>query len=254
MHEEDTQGRVPRAFLKIHVRGLRKINEIFVLKAVAALCMRKRQLALLTAPFPDRSSQFSAMEGTAAYGLPSLSHERTIELSMDGKSVEMNVQQITTASLARIFSVSPDSIWLQQTIGNKTYLPNEDGTFCGILGDRNSIYGLVVHGLAIRSQNNTSSLALTAPSASSRDTPPVFKSVMAKKNKSKLKIVRANLRYAANGKPMFENIDVLYIDIDEATSNVPSLLKVIQEEFGDNYVLLTNDGLMIKDSSATRGM
>lgn len=53
---------------------------------------------------------------------------------------------------------------------------------------------------------------------------------------------------------MFENIDVLYVDIDEATSNVQSLLNVVQEEFGDNYVLLTIDGLMIKDSPATRGM
>ena len=79
----------------------------------------------------------------------------------------------------------------------------------------------------------------------------VFKSVMAKRNKSKLKIVRANLRYAGNGKPTFESIDVF---VDEATSNVPSLLKAVQEEYGDNYVLLTNDGLMIKDSPATRGM
>ena len=49
-------------------------------------------------------------------------------------------------------------------------------------------------------------------------------------------------------------IDVFYVDRDEATSNVPSLLKAVQEEYGDNYVLLTNDGLMIKDSPATRGM
>lgn len=195
------------------------------------------------------------MEGSASFTLPLLSHDQTVDLTMDGKSVELSVQQISTSSLARIFAISPDSIWLQQTIGNKIYLPNEDGSFCDILGDRNSIYGLAVRGLPIsRNQNNPSSAVSSTLSTSTLDAPPVFKSVMAKRNKSKLKIVRANLRYAGNGKPTFESIDVFYVDIDEATSNVPSLLKAVQEEYGDNYVLLTNDGLMIKDSPATRGM
>ena len=137
------------------------------------------------------------------------------------------MQQIRTSSLARIFAISPDSIWLQQTIGNKIYLQNEGGSFCDILGDRNSIYGLPIS----RNQNNPSSVVLSTLSTSTLDVPP-----------------------ASNGKPTFESIDVFYVDIDEATSNVPSLLKAVQEEYGDNYVLLTNDGLMIKDSPATRGM
>ena len=219
---------------------------------VAALRMRSSNWPFIARhfPSPDRSN---AMEGTASYGLSPLSQERTVDLSMNGRMVEMNVQQINTSSLARIFSVTPDSIWLQQSVGNKIYFPNKDGSFSGIVSDRSAIYGLVVHGLSIRSQNNASGLVSATPS-SSRDAPPMFKSVMAKRNKAKLKIVRANLRYAANGKPMFENIDVFYVDIDEATSNVPSLLKVVQDEFGNNYVLLTNDGLIIKDSPATRGM
>ena len=72
-------------------------------------------------------------------------------------------------------------------------------------------------------------------------------------NKTKLKIVAAHLSYSSNGKPLFESQDALFVDIDEANANSTSLTKIVQEEFGVNYIIVSSDGLMIKDTPATRG-
>lgn len=183
--------------------------------------------------------------------------DTSIEISRDGKLVEMDVQQVNTSSLGMIFSLKPETIWLQLCTGVKLFLPDEDGKFPGILNDVSvRCYGLKVNGVPNKGIFDTMNVASPTVSTQSRDMPPVFRSVISRQHtsKSKLKIVRANMTYAGNGRPQFQNIDVLYIDIDEASANVVALQKSIQEELGENYILVTNDGLTIKDNPATRGL
>lgn len=181
--------------------------------------------------------------------------EYTVEVSMGEEVVEMCPKQICVSSLAMIFSLVPETIWLQKAIGNKIYLPDDDGAFSAVVEERN-IFGLAVHGVKKQGEapmTSNSSTTLSATLNATNDTPPIFKSVLSKKSKSRLKIIRANLRYASNGRPQFESIDVLYVDITEANANVAFLLKLVQEEYGDNYIMLTSEGLTVKDSPATRG-
>ncbi len=46
----------------------------------------------------------------------------------------------------------------------------------------------------------------------------------------------------------------LYIDISEHTANVEHILREARGRWGDNYVLVTIDGLELQDSEGTKGM
>ena len=59
----------------------------------------------------------------------------------------------------------------------------------------------------------------------------------------KVKIVRARLTYAHNGKPNFENIDVIFVDIHKDTAYLGCILRAVQEQFGPHYAIVSNDGL-----------
>ena len=63
----------------------------------------------------------------------------------------------------------------------------------------------------------------------------------------------ATLTHSSNGKPHFSSEESLFIDVNEATANATYIEGVVQEEFGENFVIVSSDGLAIKDSSATRG-
>lgn len=62
------------------------------------------------------------------------------------------------------------------------------------------------------------------------------------------------MTYAGNGRPQLQNIDAFYVDNNEASVNVVPRKKSLQEELGENYILVSNNGLTIKDSPATRGL
>lgn len=183
--------------------------------------------------------------------------DTAVEVSKDGKLVEMDIQQVTIQSLGMIFALKPETIWLQLCTGNKLFLADDEGKFPSMLNDVSvCCYGIKVNGVPNKSIFDAPNVASSTVSATqSRDT-PVFKSVISRQHtsKSKMKIVRANMSYAGNGRPQFQNVDAFYVDIDEASANVVSLQKSIQEELGENYILVTNDGLTIKDSPATRGL
>ena len=45
----------------------------------------------------------------------------------------------------------------------------------------------------------------------------------------------------------------LYTDISETTANVDYILTIVQRRWGEDYTLVTNDGLELLDSPGTRG-
>ena len=69
-----------------------------------------------------------------------------------------------------------------------------------------------------------------------------------------VKVLQATLLFSLNGrKAVFSSHSQCFVDVSEATANVPYILSVARDEFGQNYCLVTNDGLEIRDSHGTKG-
>ena len=199
------------------------------------------------------------MEESSYFPSSRIETGRTIDVTKDGKTVEMDLKQINTSTLGMIFSLKPGTIWLQNAMNSRIFLPEDNGNFSDLTNDSSvNYYGLTVNGVQSTSQIDVpiaTSSGLSTVTAGNHDTLPRFKSVISKRhsNKTKLKIVAAHLSYSSNGKPSFESQDALFVDIDEANANSTSLTQIVQEEFGVNYIIVSSDGLVIKDSPATRG-
>ena len=52
-------------------------------------------------------------------------------------------------------------------------------------------------------------------------------------------------------KPEFQCLRQLYTDKMESTANIDYILTVVQRRWGEDYTLVTNDGLKLLDSPGT---
>ena len=189
---------------------------------------------------------------TLRSGVPS-----SITLTHESREVEMNVSQVTASAIALIFNLNPDTVWLQETIGSRIYISNECGSFD--LDTSAIAYGVRVNGVPATtpksqqqvSPNGGSTTVITPVTASHGR--PMFHSVSSRKTGTRVKVVRAHLSYAHNGRPVFNNVDVIFVDVHEDNADVPTMLRSVREQFGPDYVIVSNDGLEIKDGPGTRG-
>ena len=67
-----------------------------------------------------------------------------------------------------------------------------------------------------------------------------------------VKIVKASFSFK-NGKAEFQKLGRTFISVSEATANVIYISSVIRQKWGEDYVLVTSDGLQLEDSSGTQG-
>ena len=58
----------------------------------------------------------------------------------------------------------------------------------------------------------------------------------------------------AKGKVAFQPVNQTYIDLVESTANVEYILTLVQRRWGEDYIIVTNDGLQLEDSPATQGI
>ena len=100
----------------------------------------------------------------------------------------------------------------------------------------------------------------TGASASynSNPPPPAFKSVIPKQAMPKgptstVKIIRANLERSRTGKVEFTQEAQIHLDVMESTANVQYVLNEVQQRWGEEYVLVTIDGLELEDCEGTIG-
>lgn len=70
-----------------------------------------------------------------------------------------------------------------------------------------------------------------------------------------VKIIQAKMKLprSASGKPQFVNLNVLYIDVTEATANITYLTNAVRAKWGNDHVIVTSEGLPISDGSGTQG-
>ena len=70
-----------------------------------------------------------------------------------------------------------------------------------------------------------------------------------------LKVIQAHITHiTSRGRPDFQLQGQTFIEVCEKTANVMYILTQVQRVFGSEYVVVTADGLEVKDSSGTQGM
>lgn len=193
---------------------------------------------------------------------------RTVTLKREGRSLEMQSSQVSTTNLKRVFHVDPASVWLIDDMDGTAYFPEPDGFFQGLA----SLHAFNVEG----PDNAESSNATTRSTFSS--TPigrPAFRSVISNKSSSsknshgssgstetyRLRITKAVMTRTDCGaggsnsksRPSFTKLKQDFFIIEESTANVPYILKVVRERWGQSYILVGNNGLEIEDSPGTQG-
>lgn len=96
------------------------------------------------------------------------------------------------------------------------------------------------------------------PSTSYQTQPPQpsYKPILGsrKKDEINVKVVKATMTKLPNGKVKFNTESQTFVKLTESTANVPFISNVIQSSWGEKYMLVSNDGLEIEDSSGTQGI
>ena len=160
--------------------------------------------------------------------------------------------------------MNPDTLWLRQQNGRKVIFPDQITSNFDFPPDIKSGDTFFVHGnLAGAPRSSNGQLVPLAVPSTSRGfsevshyiTPsrPMFSSAKKHQVSFSLKIVQANMKRLSSGKIEFTHKSQMFIDIKEDTANVHYITDVIQRKWGNSYVLVTNDGLMIEDCSGTNG-
>ena len=145
---------------------------------------------------------------------------------------------------------------MQEEFGPKAFFPDSFGNsfrFSSDVGD--TILSFVVKASPA---TKASPLVLSAVETSSSDIrwqPSQRPTFSSKKSGSvSVKIVKASFySKCSGGKREFEKLGQTFVSVTEATANVMYVSSVIRQKWGEEYVLVTSDGLQVEDSSGTQG-
>lgn len=91
---------------------------------------------------------------------------------------------------------------------------------------------------------------------SGRDSVPTTSSIQAigtRKTNVIIKIVQASVKRTGSGRVEFTPSGQAFIEVTDSTANVHYLNHAIKEKWGEDYCLVTGDGIKIEDSSGTQG-
>ena len=145
---------------------------------------------------------------------------------------------------------------MQEEFGPKAFFPDSSGNsfrFSSDVGD--TILSFIVKAA---SASKASPLVLSAVERSSSDVrwqPSQRPTFSSKKGGSvSVKIVKASFssKYSG-GKREFEKLGQTFVSVTETTANVIYVSSVIRQKWGEEYVLVTSDGLQLEDSGGTQG-
>ena len=135
-------------------------------------------------------------------------------------------------------------MWLKDEYGTKAFFPNPNNTSFVLTSD----VGILITSFEVKgvptSHVNTSSPGPSADVVTRNSIVPTsYKPVLASKRpaSANVKLVRAHLSRAYNGKPEFIKLGQAFVDVTDATANVYYITRVIQKKWGEEYVLMTGD-------------
>ena len=168
--------------------------------------------------------------------------------------VDLPIPQVTAANCRRIFHVPEAEIWLKDDIDGSAFFPSEDGTFEGLVAYQT----LLVQGEQIQSSHvasRTLNSTPTRPLDSETASGSAFRSVTRSSPSPvtyNLKVIKATMKKRSK-KVTFDPIHQMYLEIKESTANVHYISLAVTKKWGKGYMLVTNDGLQLEDTEATRG-
>lgn len=193
----------------------------------------------------------------------------SVTFEREDREYDLNIQSNSYSAdqIARMFQLDPSSLWLKEKFGSNAFFPNANGEFDFTSVDARSCPVIEVIGRSMDSRPQPAAfrppatLSSTAPAcSSSSQSYHGFTSVVAqgrgrRSNDSSftIKVVQARIRSITGGKPDFRKLGQAYIVATERQASVDFVLREAQSTFGDGYVLVTSDGLEIRDSPGTRG-
>ncbi len=152
--------------------------------------------------------------------------------------------------------LDPRTVWLREEFGSRAYFPNTSNTEF-VIDAESAPFSLIVEGSSqpVASTSASHGVPVAVPHASSSTSalPPFRPTFPRKTHTATVKITRASLTYNASGKSEFARLDQAFFDISEDNANVPYLTNAVHQKWGDEYKIVTNDGLPIEDSSGTTG-
>ena len=66
-------------------------------------------------------------------------------------------------------------------------------------------------------------------------------------------VVKAEMMRKGKGKPKFDPICTMYVDLTAETASHSHIMEAIRKQWGEDYTLVLNDGMELEDSTVTRG-
>jgi len=212
-----------------------------------------------------------------------MSAVHVVRLVRGDREFEVSIgRSYSTEQLSRMFNVDPGSIWLRSRYGNEVYFPNPEGVF-DLPSERVLPYAeFSVEGESMTRHLQGQASAQSSAGQANTHTPVMqrtpgpsnyhgspaampFTSVVNRTGKRpasheqipsyRLKIIQATMTFASTTtrKPTFTCLGQTFVELTEFTANVPSILAAVQMEFGNDYVIVTGNGLEVKDSPGTDG-
>ena len=113
----------------------------------------------------------------------------------------------------------------------------------------------MVKGSPPRTVKQTSSFSATESQAGGSSSPvtPSYKGLGGGGARNcVVKIVKADKNITSAGKLEFTSRDQMYIDVMPSTANIDYVQSEVKAKWGADYFVVSNDGLRIGDSAATR--
>ena len=146
-------------------------------------------------------------------------------------------------------------------MGRRCYFPDSSGKFNFSSEVGRCVFSLVVEGAPFQAQTIPVATAPYTPGPSSTTyqnqpaSQPSYKPILGsrKKDETNVKVVKATTTKLPNGKVKFNTESQTFVKLTESTANVPFISNAIQSIWGKKYMLVSNDGLEIQDSSGTQG-
>lgn len=177
----------------------------------------------------------------------------------------------TVEQISRMFQVSPSDVWIRERYGGRAFFPSDEGNF--VFGEENDLSHLEVEGTPVLRGSRSASRPTSPPrqpltlsataSSSTGSTPqsyPGFTSVISQSGGRRggsgafsLKVVHARITDICNNRPNFVKQGQTFVELTEATANVLHVTAAVQRELGEDHVIVTADGLEVRDSSGTQG-
>ena len=161
-----------------------------------------------------------------------------------------------------MIQLDPATVWLrEESPGNRAFFPDEHNSRFVLNDD----VGILISDLVAMGSPMTSMQSHSPPTSSARVLPtsPELPStsglshpanISARKNQScNVKIVQASVRRLSSGKLEFSPQNQTFVDVTEATANLHYVSSAVQRKWGQEYTLVTSDGLKVDDSSGTKG-